>query len=58
MEKIVIPIILVNIGITFVQMIIFEFENMIYLFSRSLPKTQEHFQIQNNVHVCIQLYFL
>jgi hypothetical protein len=38
MEKIRITIILVNIEITIIQTIIFEFENMMYLFSMSLPK--------------------
>ena len=36
--KIIMTIILVNIEITITQTIIFEFENMIYLFSMSLPK--------------------
>ena len=38
MEKIMIMIILVNSEITIIQSIIFEFENMMYLFSMSLPK--------------------
>ena len=38
MEKIIITIILVNIEITIIQTIIFESENMLYLFSMSLPK--------------------
>jgi hypothetical protein len=38
MGKIIITIILVNIEITINQAIIFEFENMMYLFSLSLPK--------------------
>ena len=38
MGKIIITIILVNIEITIIQTIIFEFENMLYLFSMSLPK--------------------
>ena len=38
MEKIIITIILVNIEITIIQTIVFEFENMMYLFSMSLPK--------------------
>ena len=38
MEKILITIILVNIDIATIQAIIFEFENMMYLFSMSLPK--------------------
>ena len=33
MGKIIIQIILVNIEITIIQMIIFEFENLLYLFS-------------------------
>ena len=37
MGKIIITIILVNIEITIIQTIIFEFDNM-YLFSMSLPK--------------------
>jgi hypothetical protein len=39
MKTIIITIILVNIDITIIQTIIFEFENMRYLFSMSLPKT-------------------
>ena len=39
MEKIIITIILVNIEFTIIQTIIFEVENMMYLFSMSLPKT-------------------
>ena len=38
MEKIIITIILVNIEITIIQTIIFEFENMMYVFSMSLQK--------------------
>jgi hypothetical protein len=38
MEKIIITIILVNIEITIIQTIIFEFENVLYLFTMSLPK--------------------
>jgi hypothetical protein len=38
MGKIIIKIILVNIEITIIQTIIFEFEDMLYLFSMSLPK--------------------
>ena len=38
MGKILITIVLVNIEITIIQTIIFEFENMLYLFSMSLPK--------------------
>ena len=38
MEKIVITIILVNIEITIIPTIMFEFENMMYFFSTSLPK--------------------
>ena len=38
MEKIIITIILVNIEIMIIQTIIFLFENMMYLFSMSLPK--------------------
>ena len=38
MGKIIITIVLVNIEITIIQTIIFEFENMLYLFSMSLPK--------------------
>ena len=37
MESIIITIILVNIEITIIQTIIFEFENTMYLFSMSLP---------------------
>ena len=45
MEKIIITIILVNIEITIIQTIIFEFENMMYLFSMSLPKNTENLEI-------------
>jgi hypothetical protein len=38
MGKIIITIILVNIEITIIQTIIFEFENVLYLFTMSLPK--------------------
>ena len=38
MEKIIIMIILVKIEITIIEMIIFKFENMMYLLSLSLPK--------------------
>ena len=38
MGKIVITIILIDIEITIIQTIIFEFENMLHLFSMSLPK--------------------
>ena len=38
MEKIMITIILVIIEIMSIQTIIFEFENMMHLFSMSLPK--------------------
>ena len=38
MGKIIITITLVNIDIATIQVIIFEFENMMYLFSMSLPK--------------------
>ena len=38
MGKIIITIILVNIEITIIQSIIFQFENMLCLFSMSLPK--------------------
>ena len=38
-KKIIITIILVDIEITIIQMIIFEFEYMMYLFSMSLPKS-------------------
>ena len=38
MGKIIIMIIFVNIEITINQTIIFEFENMLYLFTMSLPK--------------------
>ena len=38
MGKIIIPIILVNIEFTIIQTIIFEFEDMLCLFSMSLPK--------------------
>ena len=38
MGKNVITIILVNIDITIIQTIIFEFENIVYLFGMSLPK--------------------
>ena len=37
MGKIILTIILVNIEITIIQAIILEFENMMYLFSMSLP---------------------
>jgi hypothetical protein len=36
--RIIITIILVNIEIMIIQTMIFEFENMMYLFSLSLPK--------------------
>ena len=47
MEKIIITIILVNIEITVIQTIIFEFENMMYLFSMSHLKyfVTENFEI-------------
>jgi hypothetical protein len=45
MEKIIITIILVNLEITIIQTIIFEFKNIIYWFSMSLPK--KHFVIEN-----------
>jgi hypothetical protein len=38
MGKIIITITLVDIEITIIQTIIFEFENMLYLFSMTLPK--------------------
>ena len=38
MGKIIIPIILVDIEITIIQTIIFEYENMFNTFSKSLPK--------------------
>ena len=38
MGKTIITIILVNIEITIIQTIIFEFENVLYLFTMSLPK--------------------
>ena len=38
MGKILITIILVNIEIMIIQMIICEYENMLHLFSMSLPK--------------------
>ena len=38
MGKIIITIILVNIEVTTIHTIIYEFENMLYLFSMSLPK--------------------
>ena len=38
MGKIIILIALVNIEITFIQTVIYEFENTMYLFSISLPK--------------------
>ena len=44
MEKIMIMIILVNSEITIIQTIIFEFENMIYLFS---ILSQKHFVTEN-----------
>jgi hypothetical protein len=60
MEKIIITIILVYIEITIIQTIIFEYENKMYLFSMSLPKTicdweliqkgeKENVKIENNV---------
>jgi hypothetical protein len=45
MEKIIITIISVNFEITIIQRIIFEFENMMYLFSMSLPKNTENFEM-------------
>ena len=45
MEKIIVTIILVNIEITIIQTIIFEFENMMHLFSISLKK--KHFVTEN-----------
>ena len=39
MEKFIITITLVNIEITIIQTIMFEFENMMYLCSISLQKT-------------------
>ena len=39
MEKIIITNIFINIEVTIIQTIIFEFEIMMYLFSMSLPKT-------------------
>ena len=45
MEKIIIMIILVKIEITIIEMIIFKFENMMYLLSLSLPK--KHFVTEN-----------
>uniref|UniRef100_A0A8C5A2F0 E3 ubiquitin protein ligase n=1 Tax=Gadus morhua TaxID=8049 RepID=A0A8C5A2F0_GADMO len=41
MGKIILQIILVNIELTIIQTIIFEFENMLHLFSMSLPKKTE-----------------
>ena len=38
MEEIIIMIILVNIEIMIIQTIIFEFENMMNLFSMTMPK--------------------
>ena len=53
MEKVIITVILVNIEITFIQMIILEFENIMYSFSMSLRKntlllrTLKNCQIEN-----------
>ena len=38
MGKIIVTVILVNIEITIIHTVIFEFEDMVYLFSKSLPK--------------------
>ena len=38
MGNIIITIVLVNIEIPIIQTLIFEFENMLHLFSMSLPK--------------------
>ena len=45
MGKMIIAIILVNIEITIIQTIIFEFENMMYLFSMSLLKTLSNWEL-------------
>ena len=40
-------IIFVNVEITIIQAIIFEFENMMDLFSTSLPKTLWNWELRN-----------
>ena len=47
MGKILLTITLVNIEITIIQMIIFEFENMAYLFSMSVLSYKKHFVTEN-----------
>ena len=64
MGKIIIMIILVDIEITIIQTIIFEFENMLYLFNMSLRNWElwnfdlkiPQNGIQNNIQTCIQLF--
>ena len=53
MEKIIIMIILVNIEITIIQMIIFEFENMMYLFSIIIQHLSQKKQPKNTQNVQI-----
>ena len=46
MEEIIITIILVKFVMTIIQTIIFEFQNMMYLFSMSLPNTLCNWELE------------